>query len=136
MYTKQPELMSARDFSTKCYRQDLAKSEQEVCICLIAVVLSCCSAPKSILMQGIQCTRWRRAGKNPGSVYWLQPGATISSKSSVMFSGLHSLQQTLYYELPKSAFAILVAAADRHMVLQCQGRDACQSLRIAFDEIS
>lgn len=40
MYTKQAELLSARDFSTQCYRQDMARFEQEV-----SVAVSCCSCP-------------------------------------------------------------------------------------------
>ena len=101
-------------------------------LCLAAAALLTPSSSSRLdLMQGTQCTRWRKAGRNPGHVYWLRPGATFSNKSNVVFSGLHSLQQTVYYELPEPALAILVAKAAEDMVLSCQGRDAIQSLRVA-----
>lgn len=88
--------------------------------------------------------RWIKAGRNPGAMYWLEPGTTFSSKDSVIFSGVHSMEQAVYF-LPqdflpdKSVMAIAVLVSQqvtREIVVQCVGHEPIQSMQSAMRAIS
>ena len=89
------------------------------------------------ILQGVECTRWIKAGRNPGHMYWLKAGTTLRSRESVAFSGLHSLEQVVYYLPEQPAIAVLVSQkVTREMMLTCTGQEAISSLTRAMDQIS
>lgn len=81
-----------------------------------------------------------KAGRNPGPMYWLEPGTLLHGRESVMFSGLHSLEsgQVVFFLPEESAMAIAILVSQRvtrEMVLQSSGRDPIQSLQKSMKHI-
>ena len=69
-------------------------------------------------------------------MYWLEAGTTLRSRESVVFSGLHSLEQMLYWLPEGPAIAILVSQkVTRELVLTCSGQEQIQSLHRAMGRI-
>lgn len=95
-------------------------------------------------VQGNKCTRWIVVGTNPGAMYWLEPGTPLRSRPSVVFSGVHSMEQPVYF-LPqdilpdKSVMAIAMLVSQpvtREMTVECSGREPIRSLQTAMKRIS
>lgn len=83
-----------------------------------------------------RCTRWIKAGRNPGPMYWLEAGTNLRSRESVVFSGLHSLEQMVYWLPEQPAIAVLILQkVTREFVLTCSGREQIQSLHRSMDRI-
>lgn len=132
--------LSARDFSAQCFQQDLAAFEEKVrtrYVCFSQQLSD--EMCNNQALQGVSsCTRWIKAGRNPGAMYWLQPGTTLRSRNSVVFAGLHSLQQAVYFLPEESAMAIAVLVSQpvkREMVVPCSGHEAIQSMQITMQRI-
>lgn len=80
-----------------------------------------------------------KAGRNPGHMYWLDPEAVLRSRESVVFSGVHSLEQNVYFLPEDSGVAIAIYVSQpvtREMKVACSGREPIQSLHKAFDCLS
>ena len=80
-----------------------------------------------------------KAGRNPGHMYWLEPEAVLRSRESVVFSGVHSLEQNVYYLPEESGVAIAIYVSQpvtREMKVACSGREPIQSLQKASDRLS
>lgn len=87
------------------------------------------------LQGGKDCTRWMKAGRNPGPVYWLKPGTRLRSRESVVFSGLHSLEEAVYFLPEESAMAIalyVLQPVAREIQVKCMGRAPIQSMQLAM----
>lgn len=57
----------------------------------------------------------------------------------MIFSGLHSLEQPVYYLPQEHAMAIAILVSQkvtREMVVQCSGHEPIQSLQTAYERIS
>ena len=82
--------------------------------------------------------RWVEAGRNPGPMYYLKPGTIFSSRDSVMFSGVHSLDQPVYFLPGESAMAIAVLVSQPvtvELVVQCSGHGAIKSMHNTYRRI-
>lgn len=80
--------------------------------------------------------RWVKAGRNPGPMYWLKPETPLHSRESVIFSGLHSLEQAVYFLPEESAMAIAIYVLQpvtRTMKVDCLGEAPIQSMQLAMD---
>lgn len=66
-------------------------------------------------------------------MYWLRPGAVFESRSIVLFTGLHTLNEQLYCYPRQPALAILVQQpVKEEMVVTCTcGAKGIGSLRLA-----
>ena len=71
-------------------------------------------------------------------MYWLRPGAVFESKSIVFFTGLHSLDEQLYFYPRQPALAILVnQPVEEEMFVTCTcGAKGISSLRLAQRRIT
>ena len=100
----------------------------------------CClkSWLQSWLSQGNESMRWFKAGKRPGRMYWLRPGTAFESKSIVLFTGLHSLDEQLYFYPRQPALAILVQQpVEEEMVVTCTcGAEGSSSVCLAQKRIT
>ena len=65
----------------------------------------------------------------------MKAGTTLCSRESVAFSGLHSLEQAVYYLPEQPAIAVLVSQkVTCELVLTCTGQEAISSLVTAMDQ--
>ena len=71
-------------------------------------------------------------------MYWLRPGTVFDSKSLVAFSGLHSLQQQVYFYPNQPALAVLVQhPVQEEMIVHCTSQaEGIRSLHLAHRRIS
>ncbi|DBA73586.1 hypothetical protein WJX77_009352 [Trebouxia sp. C0004] len=101
--------VSAKEFSTSCFEQDLLDYENE---------------------EGRGSTdRWQIAGRRGGPMYWLSPGRGFTSKASVAFAGVHSMQSQVYFIPGALAVAMWTdQEAQEEMEIPCKGVEAIHSL--------
>lgn len=69
-------------------------------------------------------------------MYWLEPETLLRNRESVVFSGVHSLEQNVYYLPEDSGVAIAIYVSQpvtREMKVACSGHEPIQSLQKAFD---
>ena len=130
--------VDARTFSTDCFNDDLTLFKTQVHDKHSCSLMFLRKLAPDMPLQGNGSMRWYEAGKRPGRMYWLRPGAVFESKSIVLFTGLHSLSQQLYFYPRQPALAILVhQPVEEEMVVTCTcGTEGISSLHLAQKRIT